>query len=45
MTKFPEYREPISFWSTSGVEWSSPLAGPENWLAEGAAAGHQEIQA
>jgi hypothetical protein len=30
MTKVPEYREPISFWSTSADEWNSPRS---RWVA------------
>jgi len=45
MTKFPEYREPISFWRTSGEEWGSPVVRTTGWLPDGVIPGHQEIQA
>jgi hypothetical protein len=36
MTNFPEYREPISCWSTSGQEWSVPALITKGWLPEDA---------
>ena len=42
---FPEYREPISFWSTSGEEWSSPGVSTTARSLDCAISGHQEIHA
>ena len=45
MTNCREYRKPISLCSTSGKEWSSPVASTPDWLAKGVILGRQEIQA
>jgi hypothetical protein len=44
MTKFPEYRELISFWSASADEWNSPVVSTTGCEPEGATLGQEEIQ-
>ena len=45
MTKWPEYRELISFWSTSAEEWNSPVVSTTGCEPEGATLGQEGIQA
>lgn len=41
----PEYREPISFLSTSADEWNSPVVSTTGCEPDGATLGQEEIQA